>query len=195
MKKPKKIELPTSKEFEDAVDLLALYSDAANRLEELQAEANGELLQILDDKKADYAKWQEKMAQCEAGLEILARKHPDWFSADRRSIKTPYGTIKLHSSSKLEVKNEELSTVLIEQEIERQRTAAAADPLYKPPFDASQLLRTRTVLNLEAIENLDESVLRQFRIERVRKDNFSVVPAKLDMGKAVEANQDEQQAA
>jgi hypothetical protein len=188
--------LPASPEFSNAVDLLAIFSDASNRLDELQAEANGELLELLDDKKPEYAKWQELLAKAEAALEVLTLKHPEWFSANRRSIKTPYGTIKLHSSSKLEVKNEELTIALIEHEAEEQASLAIATDGYKPPFDAASLLRTRKELNLEALEQLDEAALKQFRVKRLTKDNFSVVPAKLDMGKAVaDAAQEEKKAA
>ena len=196
MKKPNKLPLPTSKDFEDAVDLLALYSDASNELDALQAGANDELLELLDEKKKEYAKWQEILAKTEAALEALALKHPDWFTPNRRSIKTPYGTMKLHSSTKLEVKNEEVTLLLIEQEMNRQEVAAATDPSYQRPFDAAKLRRTHVALNLEAIEQLDDATLKQFRIVRAKKDNFSVVPAKLDMGKAVsEAVAAEQKAA
>lgn len=185
MAKAKKIELPTSEDFQNAVDLLALYSDVSNQLEALQADTNNELLDLLDEKKADYAKLQEILTKAETALEVLARKHPDWFSADRRSIKTPYGTMKLHASTKLEVKNEELTVVLIQQEIERQAAAAVKNPDYRRPFDATTFLRTSVGVNIEALEQLDDATLKQFRIERVKRDNFSVSPAKLDMGKAV----------
>lgn len=193
---PRTITLPSDPDFQNAIDLLAVYSDASNQLEELQARTNGELLELLDDKKKEYAKLQDIMAKAESALETLVLKHPDWFREDKRSIRTPYGTLKLHASSKLSVKNEEVSILLIEQALKQQATAAAADPNYKPPFDASLLLRTTTVLNLEALENLDDATLKSFRIERVTRDNFSVIPAKLDMGKAVaDASKQQQRAA
>ena len=134
-------------------------------------------MEILDEKKPEYAKLQAVLTETETALEALARKHPEWF-VTKRSIKTPFGTVKLTKSSKLSVKNEELAIVLIEQAIEQANLRGEVHE-----FD--KLLRTRKELDLEALEKLDEVVLKKFRIERVSFENFSVVPAVVDMGKAV----------
>lgn len=156
-------------DFKNMVDLLAVYSEAANRMSVLQSEINGELLELVDGKKSEYSQLQKALTESETALELLARKHPEWF-AEKKSIKTPYGEVKFHSSSKLKVKNEELSIYLIEEMV------AADTTIY---------IREEKHLNLEALEKLDDDVLMRMKIERVRDDSFSVKEAKLDLGKAV----------
>jgi len=165
--------ITSSNDYNNMVDLLAVYSEASNRLEQMQAEANGELIEILDDKKPDYAKYQAALTEAETALELIARAHPEWFTT-KQSIKTPYGTIKFHASKVLEIPNEEATIILIQQVESEDNTIAAL-----------QLVQTKEVIDKEGLEKLDDATLKRFRIKRVPKLNFSVSPAKLDMGKAV----------
>jgi hypothetical protein len=170
--KKNKPELPTSEEFSNFVNLVAVYADASNQLEALQNDANNELLLWLDERKGDYARLQGTLAQAETALELIALKHPDWFG-EKKSIKTPFGTAKLHSSTKLVVKNEETTLLLMDRESEKNKEFKKAD-----------YIRTKQELNLEALEQLDVETLTRLRIDRVTTDNFSVAPAKVDLGKA-----------
>lgn len=156
------------------VNLLAVYSEAANRLDELQASANGSLLELIDGAKEEYAKLQQTLTESESALEVIALRHPEWFSEKKRSVKTPYGTVKFHASSKLVVKNEEVTLLLLDK---------LADE--NPEFKRADYVRSKEELNIEALEKLDDAVLKKLRIERVPTENFSVVAAKVDMGKAV----------
>ena len=99
-----------------------------------------------------------------------ADQHPEWF-AKARSLKTPYGVVKFHASTKLDVPNEEASIILIEKLCEEEK--------------AQEFLRTETKLNLEALDKLTDEQLKQFRINRVAVDNFSVKAGTIDLGKAV----------
>lgn len=165
---------PKADDFANMVNLLAVYSDASNRLTELAAAANTALLSIVDEHKADYAQLQKAVTDAESALEMIALAHTEWFGKDRKSIKTPYGTVKFHRGTKLVVKNEEASILLIQREGEQ-----------NPEFKADDYLRKVEALNIEALERCDDATLRKFRIERVTEDKFSVVPATIDMGKAV----------
>jgi len=156
------------------VNLLAVYSEASNRLDELEASANGSLLELIDAHKTEYAQLQHTLAQTETALEVIALSHPDWFSEKRRSIKTPYGTVKFHASIKLEVKNEEVTLLLLDKLAQE-----------NPEFKRVDYVRAHEELNIEALEKLDDATLKKLRIDRVPNDNFSVVAAKVDMGKAV----------
>ncbi len=169
-----KTELSKSEDFANVVNLLAVYSDASNRLTELETTANFGLLGIVDEHKAEYAQLQKALTDAESALELICLAHKEWFGADRKSIKTPYGTVKFHSGTKLVVKNEEATVLLIQREAE-----------HNPEFKLDDYLRKVETPNLEALERLDDAALRKFRVERVREDKFSVVPAKVDMGKAV----------
>lgn len=161
-----------SPDFQNLVNLLAVYSEASNRLAELQADVNRQTLELIDEHKPEYAALQETLAKSEAALETISREHPAWFGKSK-SVRTPYGVVKFHASTKLEVPNEEATLLLIEREMER-------DPEF--PRDA---IRVSQALNLEAIERLDDATLKRLRVARVPNDNFSVKPATIDLGKAV----------
>lgn len=169
-----KTEQPTNEDFSNLVNLLAIYSDASNRLTEMETAANFALLQIVDEHKAEYAQLQKALTDAESALEVIALSHTEWFGKDRKSIKTPYGTVKFHRATRLVVKNEEATVLLIEREAE-----------HNSAFREDDYLRKVKALNIEALERLDDAVLKKFRVERVQEDKFSVVPAKVDMGKAV----------
>lgn len=159
--------------FKNMVDLMAVYSAAFNELSELETEANGLLLELIDDKRADYARVQKALTESEAALEMIAREHPEWFQ-DKRSVTTPYGTAKFTRSTKLKVDDEEVTIILIERLATEDKS-----------FDASGLIVPSKKLNLEALEKLDPLVLAKLRVEIERKDNFKVEEAKVNMGKAV----------
>ena len=155
-------------DYKNAVDLLAILSEAQNRLDDLQGQANAEFLECIDGHRPDYARLQSLIAQTTEGLEVLARRHPEWFT-EGKTVKTPYGSVSLKDNPpKLEVKNEELTILLIEQ--------AGAD---------EKFVRQVKQLNLDALGELPDDELAKFRIKRVKTDRFEAKPAKVDMGKAV----------
>ena len=160
-------------EFTNMVNLLAVYSEASNQIIQLEAEATDERLEQMDERRLTFARLQETLTKASTALETIALAHPEWF-ANRKSIKTPYGTVKFKTSTKLEVPNQEVSILLIEKEAEK-----------NPEFKHSTYLGTSTCLRLEALEKLTDAELAKFRIKRITTDNFSVEPAKVDMGKAV----------
>lgn len=158
-------------QYKNLVDLLAVYAECTNRLEILQSEIHSGLIEIIDDKRKEYAETQAALSQAESAIEQIATSHPEWFSEKRRSIKTPYGTVSFRRSTKLDVANEEASIILIEQLCDEDA--------------AAQLIRQEKALNLEALEKLSDAELKQYRIRRVTEDNCSVKAAKIDLGKAV----------
>jgi len=163
-------------DFKNLVDLLAVYSEAENQLKHLEATATAEQLEIVDEHKPEYTKLQQKMNEAEAALEILVRRNPQWI-ADKKSMKTPYGEVALKKNPpKLIAENPELSVILIE-------VAGQKDPEFK----SDQYLRKVMELDLDALANLSDTELAQFRIRREHNDTFTVKAAKLDLGKAVKS--------
>jgi hypothetical protein len=151
-----------SPDYKNLVDLLAVLSETHNRLDALQTAVNEATLELVDEHNT------------EAALEIIARKHPEWF-AKKKSLTTPYGSVALKTNPpKLEVKNEELSIVLIEQEAERNRE-----------FNAAAFIETKKVLRLDVLSGEDDDTLAKFRIKRVQGSTFSAKPATLNLGEAV----------
>lgn len=161
-----------SEDFKNLVDLLSIFSEATHRLAEMEANLNSEMMAAIDDYKKDYAAMQKTLTETETALEVIATRHPEWFT-EKKGLKTPYGTVKFTSSNPIMVGNEELTIELIERDAE----AAGLDP--------KTFIRERKELNIEALETLTPEQLAAFRLKRVPRQNFSAVAAKLDMGKAV----------
>lgn len=157
-------------EYTNLVNLLAVFSEASNRMLAMQSDMQGQYMELIDSAKPEYAKLQKILGDAEAALETLTLAHPEWFTEKRKSIKTPYGTVKLTATTTLDVANEEASIILIEQ------SGDAA---------AEKFLREKKELNIEALEALSDAELKPFRIKRIKGQSFKVIPATLDMGKAV----------
>lgn len=169
-------------DFKNMINLLSVYTAAHNALTGLEHNNNEQYLEIVDDKINDYAQLQKSLTEAETSLEIITRKHPEWFKTSQ-SIKTPYGTVQFRESTKLVVENPEVSILLIRHREE----SDARDEQKKPEekFKATNYVRTEEKLNLEALEGMTDVELAELRIKRIPSDNFSVKPAKIDMGKAV----------
>ena len=155
-------------DFKNLVDLMAIVAEGGARLGELENGLQQDYLDLVDARRKDYASLQFAVGSAEEGIEELATKNPQWFEKSK-TLKTPYGSVSFRKSTKLDVKNEEVSIVLLEQ--------LGQDGL---PF-----IRTAKALNLEALEKLDDSELDRLRIKRVTTESMSIKPIKLDMGKAV----------
>jgi len=161
----------THAEYKNLVDLLAIHAEATARLALIQADIQTNYIDLVDGVRADFSEWQSKITETEAALEVIARDHPEWFSKTR-SVKTPYGAVKFHAATKLEIPNEEATILLIESKL--------------PEEDREKFIRTEKALNIEALEQLSDEELKPLRIKRVKNDSFSVKPGTIDLGKAVQ---------
>ena len=158
---------PTS-DYKNLVDLMAIHAEASARLGELENDLQQAWLDLVDARRTDYTRMQEAHATSGEGIELLATIHPEWFEKSK-TLKTPYGSVAFRSVSKLEIKNEEATILLIERMGE----------------EGGIFLRQTTGLNLETLTLLSDSELREFRIRRVVLESCSVKPTKVDLGKAV----------
>lgn len=161
---------PESPDFAEVVKLLAVLSEAESRLAQIEAEANSELLELIDEHKAEYARLQEAATKAETALEGICRAHPEWFQV-AKSIKTPYGKVAFRTGTSLEVKDDEATVKLIRAIL--------------PKDEAAKFVRIVEVPDLEALEKLDDAELSKFMVKRVSADVFSATAAKVDFGKAV----------
>lgn len=168
--------VPDAHSYKNLIDLMALYADGVNRLAELENELLQEHLAMVDTRRKDYADLQQKIADSQESIETLATLNPQWF-AKAKTLKTPYGTIAFRKTTKLNVKNEEASIILIEQQIEKLEGADKEA--------AEGYIRTNKELDLEALEKLPDVDLKKFRITRETTESCTVKAAKIDLGKAV----------
>ena len=165
---------PTPTDYKNLVDLMAIHCEATARLGELENDLQQAWLDLVDARRADYTAMQEAHATSADAIEILATIHPEWFEKTK-TLKTPYGTVAFRSVTKLEIKNEEVTILLIERLGE----------------EGLPFIRTKQGLNLEALEYLEDKDLHELRIKRVTTESCSVKPAKIDLGKAVAATSKE----
>lgn len=154
--------------YEGLISLLAVFTDADNRLNKIQTQANEALIDTLDGAKREFAELQAARDGAEAEIKDLAKRHPEW--CDGRTIKTPYGTVKFTRTTSLEIANPEVTLALIK---------ASPDAEFRV-----RAIRTIEEPAKEALEALDEASLAKLAVRRVATDSITVKAAKVDMGKA-----------
>ena len=167
----------TSADYKNLIDLLAVFSEAKQRLAALELDAQSEFTGIIDEARKPYTDAQIAVTQSEAAIVAIAEAHPEWFAA-RRSLKTPYGTVSVRKTTKLAIPNEEATILLIKQRFDGEK--------------AADFVRSAEALDLEALEKLDDRELKALRIKRVTDDSISLREAKIDLGKAVKATESEE---
>jgi ribosomal protein L31 len=160
--------LEKSLEYKNLVDLQAVHAEATRQIAEITTRVQESYLEIVDGVRDEYALAQSAITETEAALEIIARKHPEWFS-EKRSVKTPYGVVKFHKSTSLQIDSEELTILLIKSEF----------------IEPDLYIVESEKLNLEALEDVPDEELKRIRVTRIVTDNFSVKAATIDLGKAV----------
>ncbi len=162
------VNAPQKGDFESAINLLNVLGDARRELAQLTSEIETGYLALVTEKRDTYAKIQSTVSEAEAALEVIARRNQGWF-ADKKSVTTPYGSVKFKASSEIVVPNEEASVVLVRK------------------AKRSELLRVTIELNREALQELPDEELAKFGIVRRAKENLTVDTEVIDLGKAVKA--------
>jgi len=155
--------------YEALIGLLAVFTDADNRLNKIQTAANEALIDTLDGAKREYAELQAARDGAEAEIKDLVKRHPEWLP-EGRTIKTPYGTVKLTEATSLEIPNPEVTLTLIK---------TLGDPDLR-----GRLIRTVEEPAKEALETMPDDDLAKLGVRRVKTDSISVKAAKVEMGKA-----------
>lgn len=170
-----------AQDFKDFVDLMAVFKEAQQRLASIEAEVDEAYMEIIDTHRGSYATLQNAITVSTTAIEAMVAKHPEWFM-EKRTVKCPYGSVKVTRTTKLDAKNEEASILLIEK---------AATETGKDQADVSafrqKFVRTKEELNLEALGELSDEELARFRVKRVRSESVTITESKVDFGTAVKA--------
>ena len=156
-------------DFSAALDLMRIIQEASIMATVTQAEIDEHIVIIVGDQGHSLAAWQLKIAESEATLEALCRKHPEWF-AERKRISTTYGMFKMHATSHTKIPD-------VESTIRKIRRNGMV----------KQLLRKVDHINIEAAEKLDPVILKKLGIFRVKEEKFSVTPKKKKTKKILQA--------
>jgi len=168
------IEKASTKDFKRMVDLVSRFTRAKNALGRMSAKVDKQYLASVERHLGKFTTLQRIATQTEEELERLATAHPEWFPASKRSVVTPSGTVKMHESTSLVVESEEVTLSLLDQKAEKDKD-----------FKASLYIKTQRTPNLNTLSTWTDEELLAVGIKREKKDNFSVVVAKVDMSKAV----------
>ena len=162
---------PTAKpsDFADLVGILDRLSHAANQLARLEQTLNAQHLDTIRGHMPVYKELQATVADCEAALEVIAARNPQWFES-KKSVATPVGEVKRTTSNKIEIADPLVTMTLI--------LAAGR---------AGDFIRTEEALRIEVLETLDDDQLAKFGVKRVTTHNYKIAPASVDLGKAVKA--------
>lgn len=170
MKKPTE-STPATPEFQNAIDLLAVLTEASNRLALIEAAADQEFIEIVDEFKKEFAQAQEAATKATSALETICRSHPEWFQT-ARTIKTPYGKVSFHRATRLEIPDEEATCRLL--------VAILGET------DAASFIRHHQEADKEALALLPPETLARVMVREVVEDHFTAAPAKMEFGKAVQ---------
>jgi len=171
-------------------ELIAEFSTINAAFELAEAEIKTLQLAAAKELLPKHAKLKIQLSQIEDQLKKLADDHDtSLFPDDKRTHKTPFGSLKYKKSTALEVADEEKAILKIQRACTLE---LARESEGRPPrFTEEQLLRIRTDLNLEALEKLDDATLALFGIKRIHKDNFKVEPFSMASDKPAKAAKDQ----
>lgn len=157
------------KDFADMVTLLEKLTETENALGQLTSEMNVDYLAHVRLNSDRYKELQTAIGAVDAALKVIGERNPQWFE-EKKTLTTPYGTLKRTTSISLEIADPAVSITLI-----------------KAAKREEDFLDVKTTIRKEAMENLTDEELAKFGIKRVTEHNFKPEPATIDLGKAVKA--------
>lgn len=152
------------------------HEAAQRRLGEIEASISAALAAAVAPVADEYAEVRAEAAGCERRLTEIAATHPEW--RDGQSIRTPLGRLEFRAASRLNVVNSAASILLVETLVGPQSPHECLRRCA-----AEQFITTEKKLKLEALEGLDDGVLRAFGIFRNRSLSITVKPARPDFGR------------
>lgn len=154
-------------------ELCKFYAIASRERSMEQAKLEHEFAALIARRSEYLVELEAAANRALAGIEDLVFQNPGLLG-EKRSLKTPHGTVKLMITSKLVVANEAdtLNRLLLR--------AKRVDS-----FDASLYYRDKTELDLEALEKLDDVVLGKLGVRRETGDLFKFTLASSDLKRAL----------
>jgi len=169
-------------------ELLAQYSELSAHLAEVEAQVNLSQVQAARPLLPEHANTKAAIGDIESKLREIAVANPELFPDDKRTHKTPFGSISFRKVTSLEVDDEEKTILKIKVACtkELRRSSLAGEV---PRFTEETLLRKREEPNLEALEAFDDAGLAQFGVERKTDEKFSVKPLAVQADKLLKKEQ------
>lgn len=157
-------------------ELVNAYSAASSAVK--SAESTIEKIQLSSAKELmpELARVQAELANLESQIKAIVDKYSsELFPEDKRSHKTPFGTLEFHASTSLEFDKEEMVIANIFRFSELEDENAKLEKRI-PRWKAKDFLRMVCKLNIERLENESDEFLNMLGIHREKNDNFKIKP-------------------
>lgn len=165
--------------FARFIELQENHTRLSQELAQLEVTINREAMAAASSNAEAYVVLQEEIGKLEIELKLLFERHPEW-RGDHKSVTTPYGSVKQHTSKELDVPNDAMTVALIEGRATLEKG-----------FKAEDFLHITKKPNLEALERLNDDELSKLGVNRLKKETITVKPAKVSVSKAVNAAKQE----
>lgn len=172
-KNPVVVAVPLPPDLARLHELCKLHAISSRELAVERASLEQEYTAMINRRAPYILEMEEAFKRTLAGIEELVRQHPEWLG-EKRSLKTPLGTIKLISSSSLSIADEEVTLTRLFLRGKRVQG-----------FDPADFYRENPTLIKEALEKLDDKTLEKLGVVRFVSDNFSFKLAAVDLKKAL----------
>lgn len=171
-------------------ELLAEYSELSSTLTTIEASVNKSQIAAARPMLPDHANTTARLGEIEGRLKEIAIANPELFPDDKRTHKTPFGSVSFRKSKFLEYADEE--KVILQIKLACTKELSRAHNQARPPlFTEETLLRTIEQPNKEALELLSDAQLAQFGITRKTEETFNVKPLEVKADKLRKADKPE----
>ena len=177
-----------SRQHQEIIELMADRLTANATLQDILRTAEDASAGVLMKCADSLAQCAAQIARCESELEALARELISDDDEDR-SIKTPFGTLKLTKSTALVGPEDGGDEAVISQieawatgRLGKRQMDILSEAASVSPID--DFLRTEVGLDREALESLPDEALNVLKLRRVKTVSFSISGKKLTLENA-----------
>ena len=164
-----------SQEYARLIDLQVLFTKTSDEIDQLDTRINDASNKLAAPLAPDYVVLTERKAQCDAEIQALLKKNPQW-EGKNKSVKTPFGEVGRRTVTALEIPNPAMTVVLM-------TARGTTDPAFKP----SDFLYVEESPAKEALERLSNEDLTKLGVTRTVTESITVKPAKINVSKVVNA--------
>jgi hypothetical protein len=174
----------TTEQYTNFCNLLSTFSAKSAALKTSEAAIELAHVNAADSLQPEFARAKTELASDEEKLkEMCVKFSAELFPDGKCSHATPFGTVKLTTSTGLDFTDEEKLLLLI-------RVRCLEDAVSKTPrgFNIEQLIRTQEAPNLEALERLDDATLSLFGITRRTTKSLKIVPVTVKADKPAKSS-------
>ena len=161
------------------------YSRLSAELQGTESRVNIASVEATEPMLPEYSETKMRIADIEARLRVIAVENPELFPDEKKTHKTPFGSISFRAVTYMDIDKEDEETLVLKvKDACHREILLAMREKRAPRLQVEKLIRTREALNIEALELFsDEELKHLFGIERKREEKFSVKPLEVKADK------------